>query len=155
MADAHIKPDPDAAGASPSAFEEDDIYEDAGDLEFNTDPTFQTLYLAKVPRYMWEAWSKLDDDAEIQIGTIRQSHEKGPNGELRVWKMSALCRTRFNTNHHCRIRSICCLILTSGRTKQSRRNICWTSRKKRSRIQSSSQKRIYQASSRNQDSNST
>ncbi|KAE8444694.1 hypothetical protein EG329_014352 [Mollisiaceae sp. DMI_Dod_QoI] len=83
MADAHIKPDPDAAGASPSAFEEDDIYEDAGDLEFNTDPTFQTLYLAKVPRYMWEAWSKLDDDAEIQIGTIRQSHEKGPNGELR------------------------------------------------------------------------
>lgn len=84
MADTHIKPDPDAPGASPGAFSDEDIYEDAGDLEFNSDPAFETLYLAKVPRYIWENWSKLDDDAEIQIGTIRQSHEKLPNGETRV-----------------------------------------------------------------------
>lgn len=72
MEDTKIKPDPETAG-SPSGFSEEDIYEDAGDLEFNTDPTFQSLYLARVPKYIWEAWSKLDDDAEIPIGTIRQS----------------------------------------------------------------------------------
>ena len=75
MADVYIKPeikpDPDAPGASPAAFSEDDIYEDAGDLEFNADTDFQNVILAKVPKYVWEAWSKLDDDAEIQIGTIR------------------------------------------------------------------------------------
>ena len=69
-----IKPDPDALGASPSLLDEDDIYEDAGDLEFNNDPKYQSLYLARVPNYVWEAWSKLDDDAEIQIGTIRMSN---------------------------------------------------------------------------------
>lgn len=91
MADTHIKPDPEGLGASPGAFSEEDIYEDAGDLEFNTNPSFDSLYLAKVPRYMWEAWSKLDDDAEIQIGTIRQSQEKGPNGEIRVRNIPVLC----------------------------------------------------------------
>jgi transcription initiation factor TFIIF subunit beta len=86
MADTLIKPDPDVkgGGASPAAFNDEDIYEDAGDLEFNTDPEFQKLYLARVPRYVWEAWSKLDDDAEIHIGTIRQSIETGPNGDQRA-----------------------------------------------------------------------
>ncbi|PMD56549.1 uncharacterized protein K444DRAFT_694164 [Hyaloscypha bicolor E] len=73
MADPLIKPDPENQGASPGPFSEDDIYEDAGDLEFNTDPHFQKLYLARVPKFLWEAWEKLDDDAEIQIGTIRQT----------------------------------------------------------------------------------
>ncbi len=62
-------------GASPMALD-DDIYEDAGDLEFY-DPTLQndpygSIYLVRVPQYVWEAWDKLDDDAEIRIGTIRQ-----------------------------------------------------------------------------------
>ena len=82
MAELSIKPDPDApgAGASPAALSEDDIYEDAGDLEFNTDTNFQSLYLSKVPKYVWEAWSKLDEDAEIQIGTIRNSTVIGEDG---------------------------------------------------------------------------
>ena len=84
MADTLIKPEPDAPGASPSAFTDDDIYEDAGDLEFSTDPAFQKLYLARVPKYVWEAWSKLDDDAEIQIGTIRQCTVPGPDGKMNV-----------------------------------------------------------------------
>jgi hypothetical protein len=79
MADSMIKPDPDAPGASPAPFD-DDIYEDAGDLEFNTDPAFRKLYLARVPRYVWEAWSKLDEDAEIQIGTIRIETTPNPDG---------------------------------------------------------------------------
>jgi len=84
MADALVKPDPDAPGASPSAFTDDDIYEDAGDLEFNNDPKYQTLYLARLPKYLWEAWSKLDDDAEIRIGTIRQSSEVMPDGQQKT-----------------------------------------------------------------------
>ncbi len=84
MADTLIKPDPDAPGASPAPFTDEDIYEDAGDLEFSTDPKYQKLYLARVPKYIWESWSKLDDDAEIQIGTIRQSSETGPGDVERV-----------------------------------------------------------------------
>ncbi|TVY85447.1 Transcription initiation factor IIF subunit beta [Lachnellula suecica] len=89
MADLSIKADPDApgAGASPAAFSEEDIYEDAGDLEFNTDPNFQSLYLAKVPKYVWEAWSKLDDDAEIQIGTIRNTTVTGQDGVQEAWHL--------------------------------------------------------------------
>jgi len=80
MADTLIKPDPEAPGASPAALSEEDIYEDAGDLEFNSDSVFQSLYLARVPKYVWEAWSKLDDDAEIQIGTLRMAIVKDANG---------------------------------------------------------------------------
>jgi transcription initiation factor TFIIF subunit beta len=83
MADPLIKPDPENQGASPGPFSEDDIYEDAGDLEFNTDPHFQKLYLARVPKFLWEAWEKLDDDAEIQIGTIRQT-QTVVDGETKV-----------------------------------------------------------------------
>jgi transcription initiation factor TFIIF subunit beta len=90
MAESLIKPDPDAPGASPGVFTDDDIYEDAGDLEFNPDPAFQKLYLARVPRYVWEAWSTLDDDAEIRIGTIRQSQEIGPDGQPQVQPFSEL-----------------------------------------------------------------
>jgi hypothetical protein len=92
MADLSIKPDPDApgAGASPAAFSEEDIYEDAGDLEFNPDPAFQALYLAKVPKYVWEAWASLDDDAEIQIGTIRNTTITESNGEQKAWNLGSL-----------------------------------------------------------------
>jgi transcription initiation factor TFIIF subunit beta len=84
MADVLIKPDPEATGPSPSALTDEDIYEDAGDLEFNTDPNFQKLYLARVPKYIWEEWSSLDDDAEIQLGTIRQITITRPDGVQRV-----------------------------------------------------------------------
>lgn len=67
--DARIKPDPDSLGASPGPQLEDDIYEDAGDLEFSG--AEQGLYLAKVPKFLWDNWSKLDDNQEIQIGTVR------------------------------------------------------------------------------------
>lgn len=80
----YIKPDPETMGASPAAQSEDDIYEDAGDLEFNTDSKWQSLYLARVPKYVWESWSQLDDDAEIQIGTIRQTKIPKGNGQFDV-----------------------------------------------------------------------
>jgi transcription initiation factor TFIIF subunit beta len=48
---------------------DDDIYEDAGDLDF-TDAT-QDIYLARIPKFVWKAWSELEDNREICIGTIR------------------------------------------------------------------------------------
>jgi len=74
-----IKPDPDAV-ASPSTFEED-IYEDAGDLEFNTDEQHNSAYLTRIPKQLWEAWSSLDEDAEIEIGKIRLEYLPRNDGQ--------------------------------------------------------------------------
>ena len=84
MEDTLIKPDPDTKGVSPGAFADDDGYEDVGDLEFNPDPAWQGLYLARVPKSVWEAWSKLDEDAEIPLGTIRVANIISPNAPPRV-----------------------------------------------------------------------
>ena len=86
MADTFIKPDPETKGASPGALADDDGYEDVGDLEFNPDPAWQGLYLARVPKSIWEAWSKLDEDAEIQLGTIRIENIINPDGSPGVWQ---------------------------------------------------------------------
>ncbi|TQV95831.1 hypothetical protein V2A60_001000 [Cordyceps javanica] len=80
-----VKPEP---GMEPAPIDEEDLFEDAGDLEFydkSQGPTFETLYLARIPRYMWEAWQKLsdrlDDDEEVQIGTLRTWNEPGETDE--------------------------------------------------------------------------
>ncbi|RYO75055.1 hypothetical protein DL762_010196 [Monosporascus cannonballus] len=83
-----IKNDPDDVKPSPAALSDDDIYEDAGDLEFYTDNPAPdnyagNVYLTHVPKYLYDAWVHLDDDAEIRIGTIRQWNEVGPDGQPR------------------------------------------------------------------------
>jgi transcription initiation factor TFIIF subunit beta len=83
--DPAVKADPDEAAASPSAVSEEDLYEDAGDLEFYDstlpqDP-YGSMYLTHVPTYLYEAWDKLKDDEELQIGTIRQWAELDKNGQ--------------------------------------------------------------------------
>ncbi|RDA86621.1 hypothetical protein CP532_1044 [Ophiocordyceps camponoti-leonardi (nom. inval.)] len=80
MADAasFVKPEPEEEKPT-VPLEDDDLDEDAGDLEYYdktvNNHQFETLYLARVPRYMWDAWLKiaerLGDDDEIQIGTLR------------------------------------------------------------------------------------
>ncbi|KAL9600529.1 MAG: hypothetical protein Q9179_003171 [Wetmoreana sp. 5 TL-2023] len=67
--DAHIKLEPPSAAASPAAHSDEDIYEDAGDLDFSG--TQQGLFLTRIPKYLWESWSALDDEQEIQLGTVR------------------------------------------------------------------------------------
>ncbi|KAM0180114.1 hypothetical protein ACHAPF_002647 [Botrytis cinerea] len=85
MADAVIKPDPEAAVASPRFMEDDDIYEDAGDMAINEDPSFQKLWLGRVPKYVWDAWNGMSEDLdeEIQIGTIRNCRERMPDGTVK------------------------------------------------------------------------
>ena len=63
-----VKSEPDSIGASPTAHD-DDVYEDAGDLDFSgSEPG---LYLTRIPKFLWDRWSKLDDNQEIHIGTLR------------------------------------------------------------------------------------
>ncbi|KAK4243240.1 transcription initiation factor IIF, beta subunit-domain-containing protein [Corynascus novoguineensis] len=70
MAEPQIKPDPDAG----SSFV--DEVDETPDLEFYDKlpdaDAYSRMYLTRLPNYVWEAWSKLDDDEEIEIGTIRQ-----------------------------------------------------------------------------------
>lgn len=48
---------------------DDDIYEDAGDLDFSG--ADRGLFLARIPTYLWENWSQLDENEEIELGTVR------------------------------------------------------------------------------------
>jgi hypothetical protein len=80
-----IKPEPDTG--SPFMDEVDET----PDLEFydrlpNADE-LSKMYLTRLPNYLWEAWSQLDDDDEIEIGTIRQSLDAtGKTVSLRAWR---------------------------------------------------------------------
>lgn len=65
----HIKPDPDNKDAVLADLDDDDLYEDAGDLDFST--AAQNVWLSRLPRQLWENWAHLDDDDEIEIGTMR------------------------------------------------------------------------------------
>ena len=79
--ESRIKQDPDLTGNSPAALSDDDIYEDAGDLDFNN--AQQGVWLTRLPKFLWENWSKIDDDEEIQLGTVRL---EGPQGNItKVW----------------------------------------------------------------------
>ena len=64
-----IKPEPDNSTSLPPSQHDDDIYEDTGDLDFST--ADQSVYLTRLPNFLWEAWSKLDEDQEVQVGTLR------------------------------------------------------------------------------------
>jgi hypothetical protein len=65
----HVKPEPGDTAPSPY-MDEDDLYEeDAGDLDFSQ--AQQQLWLSHIPRSLWETWSSINDDEEIEIGTIR------------------------------------------------------------------------------------
>jgi transcription initiation factor TFIIF subunit beta len=66
----------------------DDVEEDdAGDLEFydkEADPNSEKLWLARVPKYVWQSWHKMTEnlgmDDEVQIGTLRTWTEHAPDG---------------------------------------------------------------------------
>lgn len=85
----YIKPDPDTKDTVLADIDDEDVYEDDGDLDFtNAD---QSLWLSRIPRSLWEHWSKLDDDEEIQIGTVRI--EGDLNNPKRVRNCSGLSKT--------------------------------------------------------------
>ncbi|KAI9925026.1 hypothetical protein ASPWEDRAFT_45159 [Aspergillus wentii DTO 134E9] len=76
----YIKPDPESKEAILASLDDEDIYEDEGDLDFTN--AANNVWLSRIPRPLWEHWSKFDDDEEIQLGTIRI--EGPPNDIKRV-----------------------------------------------------------------------
>jgi transcription initiation factor TFIIF subunit beta len=79
MSNMQIKPDPAAVPSIKvesdmkddirQILEDEDIYEDAGDLDLSA--AAQDVWLTRLPRPLWENWANLNDDEEIEIGTVR------------------------------------------------------------------------------------
>jgi hypothetical protein len=88
--DNQVKPEPlDSLDLQAPAADEEDLYEDACDLEFY-DPNaegnrFEALYLARLPKYLWDSWAKLlediDDNNEVRIGTLRTWSSQDSKGQ--------------------------------------------------------------------------
>ena len=82
-----IKSEPHVKGESPSGYSDDDGLDDAGDLDFSKQHSGD-IWLARLPKFLWENWDKLDDDQEVQIGSMRIEQEKNAegmgHGELKV-----------------------------------------------------------------------
>ncbi|KAH8675885.1 transcription initiation factor IIF, beta subunit-domain-containing protein [Xylariales sp. PMI_506] len=80
-----IKPDPEDTKPSPAALSDDDLYEDAGDLEYY-DPNipqdpYGTAYLAHIPKYLYEQWAQLGEGEELVIGKVRTWTETDKSGQ--------------------------------------------------------------------------
>ena len=58
-----------SSASSTGPHSEEDIYEDAGDLEFAD--SAQQVCLIRIPKFLWKSWSQMEDDQEIQLGTVR------------------------------------------------------------------------------------
>ncbi|KIW12952.1 hypothetical protein PV08_08139 [Exophiala spinifera] len=68
--DINIKPEPTEDTPSPYVDEDEEMYdEDTGDLDFSQ--AQQQLWTSHIPKTLWEALSKMQDEDEIEIGTIR------------------------------------------------------------------------------------
>ena len=76
----------------PSPYVDDDAEDETPDLDFKR--AQQQLWISQVPRELWDIWSKLGDDAEIEIGTLRV---EGPDSNPSRASLRAL-RHRPNTD---------------------------------------------------------
>jgi transcription initiation factor TFIIF subunit beta len=83
----YFKQDPDSKDIALRDIDEEDLYEDAGDLDFTQ--AGQNVWLSRLPRQLWEHWAHLDDDEEIELGTMRV--EGTPNDIKRVSKKTCAC----------------------------------------------------------------
>lgn len=87
-----LKPDPDAKPEASGPVSDDDIYEDTGDLDFSN--SMQDVWLTRIPKMLWENWSRLEDDEEVQIGSIRV--EGGPTDIKRVCASLSMLFSRIS-----------------------------------------------------------
>ena len=79
-----VKSEVKSESGSPAPFMDDDLYEDAGDLDFydqNGPEDLNHLALLRIPNHLWKRWSELGDDQEIQIGTMRVWEEPAKVGK--------------------------------------------------------------------------
>ncbi|KAI9651927.1 MAG: hypothetical protein M1829_002104 [Trizodia sp. TS-e1964] len=94
-----IKPDPDFFAATPSALTDEDIYEDAGDLELSC--ARDGLQLMRIPRYLWDVWSKFADDEEIELGTVRVFNSSSSSqGKMKLRLHSSVEKNKGLPKHY-------------------------------------------------------
>lgn len=70
-----VKSDPDGDIKMSPGAEDDELYEDAGDLDFYDanepqDPQ-GNAFLAHLPKYLYDQWAQLDDEEELVVGKMR------------------------------------------------------------------------------------
>ena len=63
-----FKDEPSEDGTTPFP-DDDDLYEDPGDLDFSA--AQQSLWLSHIPRSLWEALTQIEDEEEVEVGTLR------------------------------------------------------------------------------------
>lgn len=92
-----IKIDP-ADAASPMPMEEDD-YEDTGELTIPTGAEEAGAWLAKLPKWLWEAWENIAEDEEIELGKVRVYNKKPGESESaqKVWAAAFLIQRQMLT----------------------------------------------------------
>ncbi|KAL9600881.1 MAG: hypothetical protein Q9219_002923 [cf. Caloplaca sp. 3 TL-2023] len=95
---ATVKYEPTSTAASPAVQSDDDIYEDAGDLDFSH--ATQGLYLSRIPKYLWESWSKLKDEQEIELGTVRIEGDMDDVKRVRLLYWMSLLLTPTVNDHN-------------------------------------------------------
>lgn len=76
----YIKPEP-AIGSPIAEDNDDDTYEDTGELEFPR--KIQQAWLVRLPKSLYAKWNALEADEPVQIGTIR--HWKKSNMVRNMW----------------------------------------------------------------------
>lgn len=70
-----IKPDPDVKledadiKAEVSDVDDDELYEDAGDLDMSKGD--KAVWLVKLPSFVAERWNEIDDNEEIVLGVVK------------------------------------------------------------------------------------
>jgi len=69
----NIKPDP--AVGSPKLIDEEQ-FEDTGELKMSKGVDEAGAWLAKVPKWLWEAWSQMAEDGPVQLGEVRVYNKK-------------------------------------------------------------------------------
>lgn len=102
----YIKDDPDGKDTVLADIDDEDLYEDAGDLDFTL--AAQNVWMSRLPRQLWEHWSQLDDDEEIEIGTVRIEGD-----------VNDLKRVRYDHNSQLRL-PVSHMSSTSGQLEASR-----------------------------------
>ena len=85
-----IKADPDSPATIPRLSWEEDVYEDAGDLDF--EHMVQKTFLMRLPKFLWKIWSQVEDDEEIHLGKVRIESQQGD-----IRRVSTFCSNLITT----------------------------------------------------------
>lgn len=81
-----IKEEPDTKEGVAGILSDEDIYEDTGDLDLSD--SSKNVWLTRIPRDLWENWAAMDDDEEVQIGTVRV---EGPPEDVKRVRFLSPC----------------------------------------------------------------